>query len=151
MATLLQFTQNLKNLKESQIVASIFKEIKKIEAKIIKLNKDKLTIGENVEGQIVGEYSPYTEVFADRAGIFTSKTPNSPYNFQWSGEFYKGFFVSVNGSEATISSKGIGTGDKKDFLTTNKLFGLQDADLIDVIQTDLLPFIQKEIRRTLNI
>jgi len=151
MATLLEQINNLKKLSPSEIEKQLFLAVKKSEAEFIKLNKGQLAQGKNAEDKIVGEYSPFTEVFADRDGIATSKTPGSPYNFQWSGDFYDGFSLSVTGTEATIFSTGIGSGGKKEFLTTNNLFGLNNENLAKVIKDEIIPFINNFARTTLNI
>ena len=124
MATILEQIKNLEKLSEAEITKQLFIAVKKAENKFIALNKSQLLRGENQQGKVVGEYSPYTEGFADRDGVLTDKTPNAPYNFQWTGDFYKGFSLTVSGEEATIFSTGIGTGGKADFLTTNNLLGL---------------------------
>ena len=149
MATLQEQIKNLERLSQKVIVKKIFEGLKLAEAKVIQANKNQLVLGKDVEGNVVGEYSPYTEAFAEK--IFTPKTPGMPYNFQWTGEFYKGFNLKVSGEEATISSTGVGSGGKKEFLTTNNLFGLNEEELGVIIQKEILPFIQKFSRETLNI
>jgi len=151
MATILEQIKRLEKLNEAEITKQLFIAVKKAENKFIELNKRQLLKGENQEGNVVGEYSPYTEGFADRDGILTDKTPNSPYNFQWTGDFYKGFSLSISGSEATIFSTGIGSGEKADFLTSENLFGLNDKNLSNVIREEILPFINNFARTTLKI
>ena len=149
MATLLEQIKNLEKLDEKTVLNSIFDAIKKAQKLFLEANKNQLLKGENSEGQIVGEYSPYTEVFADRDGIFTPKTPGSPYNFNWTGEFLKGFFLNVDNDGVTIGSSGVGTGGKKDFLTNENLFGLTDENLSKIIQKEIIPFINTFARKTL--
>ena len=129
----------------------MFQALKKAENKVIEANKNQLLKGENQLGDIVGVYSPYTEIYADRDGILTDKTPGSPYNFNWSGDFYDGFNLSISGDEATISSVGVGSGDKKEFLTTSNLFGLNDENLKEIIQSEIIPFINQFARNTIGI
>ena len=129
----------------------MFKALKIAENKVLEANRFQLLKGENSEKKIVGEYSPFTEIFADRDGISTPKTPNSPFNFNWTGEFLKGFELSISGDEATISSTGTGSGGKQAFLTSNNLFGLNDENLKVIIRTEILPFIHKFARQTLKV
>ena len=79
------------------------------------------------------------------------KGVGDPYNFEWSGSFFSGFELSVQGIEATISSTGVGSGGKKKFLTTNNLFGLQEDNLKTIIKQEILPFMHKIARETLGI
>lgn len=129
----------------------MFVAIKKAENEFIALNKIQLGSGENIYGGIVGLYAESTQGYADRDGISNKKPVGEPYYFDWFGNFYKGFELSINGDEATISSKGVGSGDKADFLTQSDLFGLNDKNLDTLIRTKILPFIHKFARTTLKI
>lgn len=151
MATILEQIKNLEKLDEKTVLNSIFAAVKKAEKLFLDANKSQLLKGENSEGKIVGEYSQYTEGFADRDGILTPKTPNSPYNFNWTGEFLKGFLLNVDGDGVTISSSGIGTGGKRDFLTNENLFGLTDENLSKIIKDEIIPFVNAFARKTLKI
>jgi len=153
MATLLQQSENLKKLNESVIERQIFKALKEAEVAVLQANKEQLSRGENAEKKIVGEYAIRTEEYADAKGTFTNvpKDAGMPYNFNWTGEFLKGFTLSVSTTEARINSTGVGSGGKREFLTSENLFGLNDENLKKIIQSEILPFIHSFARKTLNI
>ena len=129
----------------------MFQAIKKVEGQAIKANKLQLVKGENVEGDIVGNYAKTTQAFADRDGIYAPKKFGDPYNFTWSENFFGGFKLALGNNHVTLFSTGIGSGDKKEFLTTNNLFGLNDENLKLIIQQEIIPFINKFARATLKI
>ena len=151
MATILEQIKRLEKLNEAEITKQIFIAVKKAENKFIEFNKRQLAIGDNADGEQVGVYAKSTQGYADAENIDERKTLNTPYNFQWFGNFYKGFSLTVSGDEATIFSTGIGSGGKANFLTTNNLFGLNDENLSNVIREEILPFINNFARRTLKI
>ena len=151
MATILEQVKNLEKLNETEITKQLFLAIKKAEDKFIEFNKSQLGSGENIFGSIVGLYAESTQSYADRDGISNKKPVGEPYYFDWFGDFYKGFGLSVNGDEATIFSTGIGSGDKANFLTSSNLFGLSDKNLDILIKTEISPFINKFAREILKI
>ena len=129
----------------------MFQAIKKAEKEVIELNKVQLGSGENIYGGIVGLYADITQSYADSDGISNKKPVGEPYYFDWFGDFYKGFSLTVSGDEATLFSTGVGSGDKENFLTTSDLFGLNDENLDKLIREKILPFINKFARATLKI
>jgi len=152
MATLLEQSENLKKLDAKTIEQQIFKALKEAEATVLKANIEQLDKGDDSEGNLVGVYAKATEGYAKLEPIPNKpKKEGAPYNFDWTSEFLKGFTLSVSGTEATISSTGVGSGGKRDFLTSNNLFGLNDDNLNTIIQKDILPFINSFARKTLNI
>ncbi|NQV77091.1 MAG: hypothetical protein HQ490_01900 [Lutibacter sp.] len=151
MATILQQINNLKKLKSSLVVEKVFQALKEAENKVIVYNRNQLSKGQDVDGKEVGKYSEHTQTFATRDGILTDKPYNNPYNFNWTGEFLKGFEISVTNKDATIFSTGIGSGEKASFLLSENLFGLNEENLKKVIKEDILPFIQKYAKSVLQI
>jgi len=151
MATILEQVKRLEKLSEAEITKQLFLAVKKAENKFIELNKFQLGQGENTKGGIVGLYAESTQGYADRDGISNKKPVGEPYYFDWFGDFYKGFGLTVSNNEATIFSTGIGSGDKADFLTTSDLFGLNDENLDKLIREEILPFINNFARTTLKI
>lgn len=129
----------------------MFLAIKKAENKFIEANKSQLSKGENIYSDIVGRYKKRTQEYADADGINKSKQEGDPYNFDWFGNFFDGFKLSVSNDEVTILSNVQGTTEKLNFLNTNNLYGLNDENLKIRIQEDILPFIHKFVRVTLNI
>ena len=87
----------------------MFQAIKKAEKEVIAFNKVQLGSGENIYGGIVGLYAESTQGYADRDGISNKKPVGEPYYFDWFGDFYKGFSLTVSGDEATLFSTGVGT------------------------------------------
>lgn len=152
MATLLQQNENLEKLDEKTIETQIFKALKEAEVAVLKANKEQLDKGDDSEGNPVGVYAKATEMMAEFEPIPNKpKKEGAPYNFDWTSEFLKGFTLSVSSTEAIISSTGVGSGTKRDFLTTHNLFGLNDDNLSIIIQKDIIPFINSFARKTLNI
>ncbi len=151
MATLLQQIENLKKLKESNLEKKLFEAFKSVEDNVIQANKDQLSKGEDVFGKTVGVYAPSTENYALFDNPKKSKKEGDPYNFEWTGDFFDGFKLAINNNEVTILSNVQGSEGKIHFLTTNNLYGLNDENLKTVIREDILPFIHKFVRDTLNI
>jgi len=151
MATILEQIKRIEKLTPSVVVNKVFEAVKKAQGDIIKANKLQLVKGENVKGQIVGTYAPSTQGFADRDGIPTPKKEGDSYNFTWFNNFFDGFDLTVTNDLATIFSTGVGDGGKKQFLTSENLMGLNDQNLKEVIQKDILPFIQKYAKSVIGI
>ena len=129
----------------------MFKALKIAENKVLEANKSQLSKGEDADGKEVGTYKKSTEIFAAFDKPIRSKSEGSPYNFQWTGDFFDGFKLGINGDEATILSNSLGSDSKLNFLTTNNLFGLNDENLKVIIRTEILPFIHKFARQTLKV
>lgn len=152
MATLLQQSENLKKLDAKTIEIQIFKALKEAEVAVLKANKEQLDKGDDSEGNPVGVYDKVTEMMAEFSPKPNKpKEEGKPYNFDWTSKFLKGFTLSVSGTEATISSTGVGSGGKREFLTTHNLFGLNDDNLSIIIKKEIIPFIHSFARKTLNI
>ena len=151
MATLLEQSVNLKKLDAKTIEKQLFIAIKKVEGEAIKANKLQLVKGEDVEGNNVGNYALSTQGYANADGIPVPKKFGEPYNFTWSNKFFGGFKLALGNDHITLYSTGVGSGNKKAFLTTNNLFGLNDENLKVIIQKEIIPFINSFARQTLNI
>ena len=151
MATILEQVRNLEKLSEVEITKRLFIAIKKAEGIAIKANKLQLVKGEDVDGDIIGHYAESTQAFADRDNIFAPKKFGDPYNFTWSENFFSGFKLALANDHVTLFSTSVGSGSKKEFLTTNNLFGLNNDNLEKVIKDEILPFIHKFARQTLKV
>ena len=152
MATILQQQKKLEKLSPKVTIENIFQALKHAEKLVLDINKSQLSDGDNSLGDNVGTYHPDTQAYYDADSINrVTKSSGDPYNFDWSGSFFDGFELSVQGIEATISSTGVGSGGKKKFLTTNNLFGLQEDNLKTIIKEEILPFMHKIARETLGI
>lgn len=151
MATLLEQSENLKKLDENTVFNQIFIALKKAQKQVLDANRAQLSEGKRPDESTVGVYAKATQSFATRDGISKSKKEGDPYNFDWFGDFFKGFTLEVSGDDATISSTGVGSGEKEAFLTQSGLFGLSEEALSIIIRKDILPFINNFARKTLNI
>ena len=151
MATILEQQKRLEKLSPKITVNNVFAALKEAEKIIIATNQFQLNKGEDSDGNIVGVYKRGTQGYATDQRPIKDKIQGEPYNFQWFGDFFDGFELSVSGIDATISSAGVGQGGKKAFLTTNNLFGLQEDNLKKIIKEEILPFMNKVARDTLMI
>ena len=151
MATILQQQKKLEKLSPKVTIENVFKALKSVQDKLIELNKSQLNKGEDIFGDVVGYYTSNTERKSKLENTKKEKKEGSPYNFQWSGDFFDGFKVGINDNEVTILSNVQGDDDKLGFLKMNNLEGLQKENLNKVIKEDVLPFMHKIARETLGI
>lgn len=148
------------NLKPKQIRIDFFKYIRSIEKLFFELNVKQLEDSKGSDNNLLehknsdlytGVYSESTQGFADLDGISTKKTAGDPYNFLWSGDFFKGFELYIKNGDLELFSTGTGSGDKADFFQGYEyLFGLTDDNLKEVIDTKLLPFFIQIYRQRLT-
>ena len=79
--------------------------------KIVNLLKEKqLGEGKYYDGSIIGTYSKYTQRYSDEGDpskAITSKPYGEPYNFQWTGNFFKEMYLQayVDAPEFDIFSR----------------------------------------------
>ena len=134
----------------------MFQAIRQAEKKIIELNKFQLSLGENREGSKNTNYASTTENFWRYEDppynnyFFDYKKTSNPYNFEWSGELLRGLKLEVSDELATIYSTNT-NGGKDFYVVKEKAFGLNDENLKLIIQTKVIPFINKFARATLKI
>lgn len=152
MATVYDQIKKLRKLRPQKIELVLFKHLKKIEKELIELNtKDQLLKGENAEGNPLfskerrrSTYSYYTELISEGR-----KQEGDPYTLFDTGDFFKGFYVKIEGDTVRFGST-----DPKSFylmLEYDEIFGLNDDNLQGVIRNKLLPFLQQHIRKTLDL
>ena len=153
MATLQEQIRRLEKLSPSKLEEQLFKAVREAENLILRLNKEQVSRGEDIEGSVVGTYAYSTEGYADADGIHNSdsKQGGRNYNFYWHGNFVEGFRLESSGYEAIITSDGLGDGGKKAFLLESNVLGLNDDNLKRVIQEELIPNLQKFVRTALNL
>ena len=77
------------------------------------------------------------------------KKAGTPYTLFDSGSFFAGFYIQIKGEKAIISSKDPKTPSL--LLEYGDIFGLTDPNLEAVINTEILPFFVKHIRKVLNV
>ena len=152
MATIQEQIRKLRKLTPEKLELALFKCLKSIENDLIDLNtKDQLLKGENAEGNPIfsnqrnrGTYSLYTELITKGR-----KQEGDPYTLFDTGDFFKGFYVNIEGDSVRFGST-----DPKSFyliLEYDSIFGLTDENLKGVIREKLLPFLQQHIRKTLDL
>jgi len=158
MATLKQQLQRAKSLTSQNISDELFKFIKEIQDKFTELNREQLfETSEDIFGNPIGYYSQATEYITTNNALLgyggEIKREGDPYNMRDTGEFLKGLYIDVRRGEIYFGS----SDEKTDLILSNEnllsknLFGLQEDNLRELVNSDLLPFILKHIRKVLNL
>ncbi len=160
MATLTEQLEKLEKLTRKTIENELFNAVKRIEKVVFDLNLKQLENTETSKGaplinknkKYSGFYTKATEEIALYENPLLPKKAGNPYNFIYRGDFIKGFKAKVTTKGVDIYSNGTGSGGKKVFFDGyNDLFGLTDENLKEVINTRLLPFLQKYFRDVLDL
>lgn len=114
---------------------------------IIDLNREKqLSLGLNPDGELIGVYSKATETMY--GGAENGKFAGEPYNFEDTGDLFKGFKLEFNNGELRIYS----TDSKVPLLQSEygQLFGLTKNNEYtlnyDIIKAPLVKYIKQTIR-----
>lgn len=114
---------------------------------IIDLNREKqLALGLNPDGELIGVYSKATETMY--GGAENGKFAGEPYNFEDTGDLFKGFKLEFNNGELRIYS----TDSKVPLLQSEygQLFGLTKNNEYtlnyDIIKAPLVKYIKQTIR-----
>lgn len=115
MATIREMENRVLEARDS-IETIMFQIIADYKDEIIYLNKSQLSKGENTEGDVVGTYSVNTE--QKYGGAELGKFAGDPYNFQWTGDYFKGFDIEFHDGHLEIFSRD----DKAEML--EKQYGL---------------------------
>lgn len=156
MATLAQISQNLQPLKNRDELYRIALQIAaRFEAYLIELNQARLSKGQDIFGRPLGTYSKKTEEIAARESTVRPKIAGQPYNFQWTGDLFAGMKVRLTADYLEIFS----TDEKYDlliskyggFFSDNILFGLTEQDFKHFAQDKVLPELQKEVWKILQL
>jgi hypothetical protein len=149
---LFQFQENLQKLNNQvKLEKILFGLIKQYEAQIVAYQKQQLSKGEDNEGNIIGYYKPATQEIADYAipQPRADKQSGSPFNFEWTGDFFDGMYLLSDDKSAEVWSR-----DSKTSLLNieySELLGLQDDNLDKVIKGLVYPVFMDEIRKTLDL
>ncbi|MBO0323462.1 hypothetical protein J0X14_14230 [Muricauda sp. CAU 1633] len=145
MATVLQVQKRISPLTKKSVLETIaFQELKKLREVLIKLQKERLDKGLDTSGKVIGTYSFSTEIISKSKNPIKPKKFGQPYNFQDSGDFFKGMELLFKPKEAVFISK-----DSKQELLTSKyddLMGYTDEQWIEFLRTKLQPAFMKEFR-----
>lgn len=155
MATLKQALSLAKKIEASKIESVLFGIIKQLQNEIIQKNQDQLSKGKDVYQKTIGLYSKATEAITSH-DYFAGKRKDikkagTPYTAQDTGDFFKGFYLEVQGDAFKIFSKDPKTHEILDTWGTEAIFGLSDKDLREIVTRSILPFLLKNIRNTLQL
>ncbi|WCM42403.1 hypothetical protein MG290_01665 [Flavobacterium sp. CBA20B-1] len=155
MATLKQALKTAKQIQPNNIEKFLFAIIKSIQKDIIDANKDQLSKGKDVYNKTIGLYSKATEAITTNQYLLGQrkdiKKAGTPFTAQETGAFFKGFYLEIVGDAFRLFSKDPKTYEILDTWESDALFGLTDNKLREIVSNDILPFLLKNIRNTLNI
>lgn len=135
--------QYKKRLKTFKVESNIEKAVKESSEEITNLNKVSLDKGLNYEDKEVGRYSLFTAAWARKLKPNKPKLLGTLYNFDWTGAFINGIFITYESSKIKFSSKGMGNAKKTRFITNKKLLGLSDVQGKIVNEVILTPILRK--------
>lgn len=155
MATLKQALKASNQIQPNNIEKLLFGIIKTIQKEILDANKDQLSTGKDVYNKTIGLYSKATEAITTNQYLLGRrkdiKKAGTPFTAQETGNFFKGFYLEVVGDAFRIFSKDPKTHDILDTWESDALFGLTDKKLREIVNKDILPFLLRNIRNTLNL
>tara|TARA_R110000803_G_scaffold179014_1_gene241439 strand:- start:13 stop:456 length:444 start_codon:yes stop_codon:yes gene_type:complete len=135
--------QYQKKLKSFNVESNIKKAVKESSEEITNLNKVSLDKGLNYEDKIVGRYSAFTAAWAKKLKPNKPKVLGALYNFDWTGSFINGIFITYEDSKIKFSSRGMGNAKKTRFITSKKLLGLSNVQGKIINEVILTPILRK--------
>jgi|TARA_B110000285_G_scaffold930_1_gene1006 hypothetical protein len=135
--------QYKRRLQSFNVETNIEKAVKESSEEITNLNKISLNKGLNYEDKEVGRYKFATAAWAKKLKPNKPKVFNSLYNFDWTGAFINGIFITYQDSKIKFSSRGMGNAKKTGFITRNKLLGLSDVQGKIINEVILTPILRK--------
>lgn len=115
----------------------------------MEIQKKRLNKGLDTSGKVIGTYSFATEQIAKTQNPVKPKRYGEPYNFEYTGDFFKGMELLFKGNEAVFRSK-----DSKEQLLTSKyedLMGYTDEDWVEFLNKDLYPAFMKSFRAKVKL
>ncbi len=149
MATLQQQLQRAKKIQPERLKKDLYKFIRSIEKELIDLEKKRISEdSEDIFGKPIGFYSKATEELSDG-----KKKWGTPFTGIDTGDWFKGFYMQEVSGVLRFGSTDPKTNDilsSKHWLS-DKLFGLPDKDLKEVIANRLLPFFIENSRNIIGI
>ena len=111
------------------------------------MNKEQLSLGFDSQGQQLMPYaSPEYAVL--KKNHFGSEAPMGIPNLKLSGDFYKGFFIIIDSTKITISSKDIKTLELEG--KYGDIFGLEPEKLGELAHSYILPRLAAAIKNKLT-
>jgi len=149
MATLQRQLKRAKLIQPNKLQKDLYKFIRSIEKELLNLEKKRISEdSKDVLGKPIGFYSAATEAITGG-----EKERGQPFTGIDTENWFKGFYMQEVSGVLRFSSK-----DPKTQLILNsehwlsdKLFGLSEKDLKEVITTRLLPFFIKNSRTLLGV
>lgn len=146
MASFQEALEKAKRLNPQRVRTDLFNFIRTLEAELAELNRIALNQrSQDVEGKPIGFYSEATEYITLNNALLGKgnkiKKAGDPFDLDDTGVFLKSIFAKVNRDSILFGST-----DPKLFeilknTLSNDLFGLQDADLQNVIENRIRPYI----------
>lgn len=81
------------------------------------------------------------------------KREGEPFTSVDTGNFFKGFYIKVDNNKIMFGSTDSKTDEilKSKHWLSHELFGLTDENLSEIIENNLLPYLQIESRKQLDI
>jgi len=148
MATLPELAKRVKALKRRKaFYKNVLRIAKRFEAYLIDLNQLNLSQGRDIFGEIIGTYSQATEEIAKTEFTVRPKVAGRNYNFEWSGEFFRGMrlkisaeyieFISVSEESPLILAK------FSNIFGEQVVLGLSEDAIAEFAQDKLIPELQK--------
>ena len=135
--------QYQRKLKSFNVESNVKKSVKESSEEIVNLNKVNLNKGLNSIDKVVGRYSSFTAGWAKKLKPNKPKIFGSLYNFDWTGSFINGIFITYENSKIKFSSRGMGGAKKTTFITSKKLLGLSDVKGKMINEVILTPILRK--------
>ena len=135
--------QYKRRLQSFNVESNIEKAVKESSEEIVNLNKVSLDKGLNYEDKVVGRYSAFTASWTKKLKPNKPKILGALYNFDWTGSFINGIFITYENSKIKFSSRGMGDAKKSTFITSKKLLGLSDVKGKMINEVILTPILRK--------
>lgn len=152
MATILQFQKRLAKVANEKYLNKLaLDQLKKFEEELVRLNKERLSNGEDLDGKAFGVYTEGTQDLARGANPppRRDKIAGTRYNFEWTGDLFDGMYLKVSNDYLEIWSNDV----KAPLLNVEYpgIFGLKQEQLHKLIMERVYPQIMVAIRQKLGL
>ncbi len=145
MATVLEVQKRISPLTKKATLESIaFQELKKLREILLDIQKIRLNKGLDTSGKVIGTYSFSTELIAKFENPIKPKRFGQPYNFEYTGDFFKGMQLVFKQNEAVFTGKS--TNQELLVAKYDDLMGYTDDEWVEFLKTKLQPAFIKEFR-----
>ena len=138
--------QYKKKLKRFNVQSNVEKAVVESSDEIVNLNKINLSKGLNSLGKLVGKYSPFTAAWTKKFKPNKPKIAGTNYNFDWTGAFINGIFITYENNKVKFFSRGMGLSKKTRFIKNNKLLGLGKSKIKSINNKILAPQLRSYFR-----